>query len=80
MCRLIESKNETGAKQTTKILNEFSGAGLSPLDPKHNTTFYMDNQMLYAATGIKFYAHFLDFFSCGFFWHRFVDFSSKYFR
>lgn len=53
MCRLIESsRNGIGTlEKTPKILNEFSGAGLSPLDPKHNTTFYMDNQMLYAATG-----------------------------
>lgn len=53
MCRLLESRKETSPfeKFAPKILNEFSGAGLSPLDPKHNTTFFMDNQMLYAATG-----------------------------
>lgn len=35
------------------VMLEFIGVGLSPLDPKHNTTFYKDadSDYLYAATG-----------------------------
>uniref|UniRef100_A0A915DLD3 Sema domain-containing protein n=1 Tax=Ditylenchus dipsaci TaxID=166011 RepID=A0A915DLD3_9BILA len=43
MCRVVD-------KHTHKAVIEFSGTGLSPLDPKHNTTFYMDQDYLYAAT------------------------------
>ncbi|KAI1726914.1 sema domain-containing protein [Ditylenchus destructor] len=43
MCRVVD-------RHTQRVISEFSGTGLSPLDPKHNTTFYMDRDYLYAAT------------------------------
>ncbi|KAI1728330.1 sema domain-containing protein [Ditylenchus destructor] len=43
MCRVVD-------RHTHRVISEFSGTGLSPLDPKHNTTFYMDRDYLYAAT------------------------------
>ncbi|KAE9551751.1 hypothetical protein FO519_005030 [Halicephalobus sp. NKZ332] len=42
-CRLFDPK-------TRKTRREFSGTGLSPLDPRHNTTFYLDGDNLYSAT------------------------------
>lgn len=45
LCRVLDRQ---GA-----VMLEFVGVGLSPLDPKHNTTFYKDadSDYLYAATG-----------------------------
>jgi semaphorin 6 len=42
-CRILNS-------QTHEIIREFSGTGLSPLDPQYNSTFYLDNDNLYTAT------------------------------
>ncbi|CAD5206263.1 unnamed protein product [Bursaphelenchus okinawaensis] len=41
-CRLINSRHET--------LVEFIGTGISPLDPRHNTSFLRDGDLLYSAT------------------------------
>uniref|UniRef100_A0A914Y475 Sema domain-containing protein n=1 Tax=Panagrolaimus superbus TaxID=310955 RepID=A0A914Y475_9BILA len=42
-CRILNS-------QTHEIIREFSGTGLSPLNPQYNATFYLDNDNLYTAT------------------------------
>lgn len=44
MCRTLESN-------FGKTMSEFLGVGLSPMDPRQNTTFYMEKEFLYAATG-----------------------------
>jgi hypothetical protein len=54
LCRVLKRKperfNEIDPYETVL---EFSGTGLSPLDPKHNSTFYREDDFLYAATGKK---------------------------
>ncbi|KAI6170496.1 Sema domain-containing protein [Aphelenchoides bicaudatus] len=42
LCRVIDRNNTT--------VLQFDGIGISPLDPRHNTTFYRDNDFLYSAT------------------------------
>ncbi|CAD5208893.1 unnamed protein product [Bursaphelenchus xylophilus] len=49
LCRLINSKHE-------KLL-EFVGTGISPLDPRHNTSFLRDGDLLYSATVADFYGN-----------------------
>lgn len=42
-CRVIDHNNAT--------VMEFDGVGISPFNPKHNTTFYREKDFLYTATG-----------------------------
>lgn len=44
LCRIIGKKDET--------VLQFDGTGISPLDPRHNTTFLREGDFLYSATGM----------------------------
>uniref|UniRef100_A0A914DXR7 Sema domain-containing protein n=1 Tax=Acrobeloides nanus TaxID=290746 RepID=A0A914DXR7_9BILA len=51
LCRVLKRKSEKFDKTDPyETVLEFSGTGLSPLDPKHNSTFYREDDFLYAAT------------------------------
>ncbi|KAI6179619.1 Sema domain-containing protein [Aphelenchoides besseyi] len=43
LCRVVDHV-------TQKVFLEFSGLGISPMDPTHNTTFYREDDFLYSAT------------------------------
>ncbi|KAI6223642.1 Sema domain-containing protein [Aphelenchoides fujianensis] len=42
LCRIVDHENQT--------VSQFPGTGISPLDPAHNTSFYREDDFLYAAT------------------------------